>query len=57
MTDRFVCPLHGAGVTALNCSPRVLVNKLPAAHLASVGIDILPAVIVSGSQNTFVGET
>ena len=55
--DLFVCPIHGVGVTMLNCSPRVLVNNRAVAHVGSVGIDKLPALVMKGSAKTFVGET
>lgn len=54
--DQFICPIHGAGMTVLNCSTTVLVNSRALAHVQSIGMDEYPALVIQGSQNVMTGE-
>ena len=57
MFDSYVCPILGMGVTINNCSTTVKAEKIPVAHLGSMGMCAmaLPTVLVTGSPNVNVG--
>lgn len=57
MFDSYVCPLLGMGMTLNNCSTTVKVEKIPVAHLGSMGMCAmaLPTILVTGSPTVKVG--
>lgn len=57
LTDIAICPVHGVGITLINCSSTVKVNGLGVAHVTSCRIcgDGSVSMCVLGSPNVFVG--
>lgn len=55
--DIYACPLHGVGITLLNCSTKVITNGLATAHVGSIGLCLgrIPCPNVIGSSNVLIG--